>query len=73
MIYIRRSARIISHLYQVDNMMILTKKINNISLEDMYISKDLEDIKMSKPMKMFKPLNLLNSYKNSFVLAKQFS
>ena len=33
-------------------MRILNKKCNNISLEDMYISKDIEDIKRINPMKM---------------------
>ena len=40
-----------SHPYQVNNMLTLTKKLNNLSLEDIYISKDL-DIKRSKPMKI---------------------
>ena len=33
-------------------MLILTKKFKNLSLEDMYTSKDIEDMKRSKPMKM---------------------
>ena len=44
-----------SHLYQVNKVLILTKKFKNISLEDMYISKDFEDMKRSKPMKMGVP------------------
>ena len=39
-------------------MLILTKKFKNLSLEDMWISKDFEDIKRSKHMKMgVPPLN----------------
>ena len=49
---LRRNARIQSHSYQVNNMLILIKKFKNLSLEDMYISKGLEDMKRSKPMKM---------------------
>ena len=40
-------------------MLILTKKFKNISLEDMYISKDFEDMKSSKPTKIGMP-NPLN-------------
>ena len=41
---LRRNAKIRSNLYQINNMMILTKKFNNPSLEDVYISKDFEDM-----------------------------
>ena len=38
-----------SHLYQVNNMLFLIKKFENLSLEDIYIyiyiSKDFEDMK----------------------------
>ena len=55
---LRRNASIRSHPYQVNNMLILTKKFKNLSLEDMHISKDFEDMKRSKPMKMWLlPLN----------------
>ena len=55
---LRRNARIRCHPYEVNNMMILTKKFKNISLEDIYISKDFEDMKRSKPMKIeVPPLN----------------
>ena len=54
----RRNARIRCHPYKVNNMLILTKKFKNISLEDISISKDFEDMKRSKPMKMgVPPLN----------------
>ena len=49
---LRRNSRVWSHPYQVNNMLILTKKFKNLSLEDMYTSKDFEDMKRSKPMKM---------------------
>ena len=49
---LRRNARILSHPYQVNNMLILTKKFKNLSFEDIYISKGLEDMKRSKPIKM---------------------
>ena len=39
---LRRNTRIQSHPYQVNNMLIFTKKFNNLSLEDMYISKSLK-------------------------------
>ena len=56
---LRRNARIQIHPYQVNNMLILTKKFKNLSFEDMYISKDFEVMKRSKPMKMRAlPLNL---------------
>ena len=35
--------------HQVNNMLILTKKFYNISLEDVYMSKDFENKKKSKP------------------------
>ena len=55
---LRINARIRCHLYEVNNMMILTKKFKNLSLEDIYISNDFEDMKSSKPMKMgVPPLN----------------
>ena len=49
---LRKNARIRSHPYQVNNMLILAKKFKNLSLEDMHISKNFEDKKRSKPMKM---------------------
>ena len=49
---LRRNARIQCYPYQVNNMLILTKKFKNLSLEDMWISKHFEDMKKSKPMKM---------------------
>ena len=55
---LRRNARIQCHPSEVNYMMILTKKFKNLSLEDIYISKDFEDMKRSKPMKMgVPPLN----------------
>ena len=36
-------------------MLILMKKLKNLSLEEMWISKDFEDMKRSKPMKMGVP------------------
>ena len=55
---LRRNARIRCHPYQVNNLLILTNKFKNLSLEDSYISKDFEDMKRSKPMKMeVSPLN----------------
>ena len=44
-----RNARILCHPYQVKNMLILTKKFKNLSLEDMHMSKDFEDMKRSNP------------------------
>ena len=42
-------------------MKILTKKINNLLLEDMYIYRDIEGMQRKKPMKMGMPLlNPLN-------------
>ena len=35
---LRRNARIWCHPYELNNMMILTKKFKNLSLEDIYIS-----------------------------------
>ena len=52
---LRRNTMIRSHPYQVNNMLILTMKFNNL-LEDMYKFTNFEDIKMSKPMKMGVPL-----------------
>ena len=53
-----RNARIRCHLYEVNNMLILKKKFKNLSLEDIYISKDFEDMKRSMSMKMgLPPLN----------------
>ena len=52
---LRRNARIWCHPYEVNNMLILMKKFKNLSLEDIYISKDFEDMKRSKPMKMRAP------------------
>ena len=55
---LRRNARIRCHPSAVNNMLILTKKFRNLSLEDIYISKDFEDMKRSKPMNMgVPPLN----------------
>ena len=34
---LRRNVTIRSHLYRVNNMLIFTKKFNNLSLEDIYI------------------------------------
>ena len=53
---LRRNVRIRCHPYEVNNMLILTKKFKNLSLEDISISKDFEDMKRSKPMKMRVPL-----------------
>ena len=49
---LRRNARIRCHPYEVNNMLILTKKFKTLSLEDISISKNFEDMKRSKPMKM---------------------
>ena len=49
---LRRNARIRCHPYEVNNMLILKKKFKNLSLEEIYISKDFEDMKRSKPMKI---------------------
>ena len=58
---LRGNARIWSHPYKVNNMLISTKKLKNISLKDVYISKDFENMKRSKPMKMgVPPLNTHN-------------
>ena len=55
---LRRNARIWCHPYEVNNILILINKFKNLSLEDIYISKDFEDMKRSKPMKMgVSPLN----------------
>ena len=48
----KRNARIQCHPYDVNNMLIITKKFKNLSLEDIYTSKDFEDMKRSKHMKM---------------------
>ena len=61
--YLRRNERIWSHPYQVNNMLILKNKFKSLSWEDMYISKDFEDMKSRKPMKMGVPP--LNPYDNS--------
>ena len=50
---LRTNAWIPCHPYEVNNMLILTKKFKSLPLEDIYISKDLEDMKRSKPMKMW--------------------
>ena len=52
---LRRNARIQCHPYEVNNMLILTKKFKTLSLEDISISKDFEDMKRSKPMKTWVP------------------
>ena len=52
---LRTNARIRCHPYEVNNMVILTKKFKTLSLEDIFISKDFEDMKRSKPMKMGVP------------------
>ena len=52
---LRSNARIRCHPYEVNNMLILMKKFKNLSLEDIYISKDFEDMKRSKPVKMRVP------------------
>ena len=52
---LRRNARIRYHPYEVNNMLILTKKFKTLSLEDISISKDFEDMKRSKTMKMGVP------------------
>ena len=52
---LRRNIRIRCHPYEVNNMLILTKKFKTLSLEDISISKDFEDMKRSKPMKMGVP------------------
>ena len=49
---LRRNARIRCHPYEVNNMLILTKKFKTLLLEDISISKDFEDMKRSRPMKM---------------------
>ena len=68
---LRKEAMIISHPYQVNNVLILTIKINNIPLEDMYISKDFENKKQSKPIKKgLPPLNPMSPYNSSLDLAK---
>ena len=55
---LRINARIWCHPYEINNMMILMKKFKNLSLEDIYISNDFEDMKSSKPKKMgVPPLN----------------
>ena len=55
---LRRNERIRCHSYEVNNMLIMMKKFKNLSVEDIYISKDFEDMKRSKPMKMeVPPLN----------------
>ena len=55
-------------------MLILTKKFKNISLEDIYLSKDFEDMKRSKPMKMGVPsLNPQNPQNTFLDLAKPYS
>ena len=52
---LRKNARIRCHPYEVNNMLSLTKKFKTLSLEDISISKDFEDMKRSKPMKMGVP------------------
>ena len=52
---LRRKARIRGHPYKVNNMLILMKKFNKLSLEDVYISKAIEDMKRSKPMNPLNP------------------
>ena len=52
---LKRNARIRCHPYEVNNMLILKKKFKTLSLEDISISKDFEDMKRSKPMKMWVP------------------
>ena len=55
---LRRNARIQCHPYKVNNMLILSKKFKTLSLEDISISKNFEDMNRSKPMKMgVPPLN----------------
>ena len=48
---LRRNTRIRSHPYQENNMLILTKKFKNLSLEDVYISKNFEDKKRATPQR----------------------
>ena len=48
----QKNATIRSHPYQVKNILILTKNIDNLSLDNMYISKDFEELNKSKPMKI---------------------
>ena len=58
---LRRNASIRSHSYQVNNILILTKKFNNVSLEDIYIPRYFEEMMMSKPINMgVSPLNSWN-------------
>ena len=52
---LRRNSRIRCHPYEVNNMLILTKKFKTLSLEDISTSKEFEDKKRSKPMKMGMP------------------
>ena len=60
---LRRKAQILCHSYQVNNVMILKKKFKNLLLADKWISKDFEDMKMSKPVKMGVPPLILRILK----------
>ena len=55
---LRGNGRIRCHTYEVKNMLILMMKFKTLLLEEISTSKDFEDMKRSKPMKMgVPPLN----------------